>query len=33
MRGAESLKEEYTKLRENYCGFPLADDIYFDGNG
>jgi len=23
----KSLKEEYTKLRENYCGFPPVDDI------
>ena len=27
---AESLKDEYTKLREDYCGFPLLDDIDFD---
>jgi len=30
MQRAESLKEEYTKLRESYCGFPLVSGIDFD---
>ena len=27
---AESLRCEYIKLRQNYCGFPLTNDLSFD---